>query len=172
MIITVKKRDYTIVPTRDSHDRRAQRYANAIAEAFRAIGLTEDDFEIEQGIAFKKGRASVSWWIGDHRCYVSYDKLIYVDNLQLLAKVLKDHLGNLTEDNLDEFIDTFKENDNIEEERKKAREFFGIDNPSLEIIDKRYKALAKALHPDMPTGDLEKFKELNRHHKTLKRELE
>ncbi|MCX9025094.1 MAG: DnaJ domain-containing protein [Candidatus Methanoperedens sp.] len=35
----------------------------------------------------------------------------------------------------------------------------------------KYKALAKELHPDMPTGDTEKFKQLNIAHKILKREL-
>ena len=39
-------------------------------------------------------------------------------------------------------------------------------------IDKKYKVLAMKYHPDMPDGNLEKFKAINNAHKMLKRELE
>ena len=39
-------------------------------------------------------------------------------------------------------------------------------------IDVKYKELAKKHHPDMPSGNLEKFKEINNAHKTLKKELQ
>jgi len=42
----------------------------------------------------------------------------------------------------------------------------------LDLISKKYKDLAKKLHPDMETGDIDKFKAINRAHKMLKRELE
>ncbi|MDP2845958.1 MAG: J domain-containing protein, partial [Candidatus Methanoperedens sp.] len=65
------------------------------------------------------------------------------------------------------------EDSDVEDKRKEAREFFGVepDSNDLEIITKKYKALAKELHPDMPSGDTEKFKQLNIAHKILKREL-
>ena len=42
-----------------------------------------------------------------------------------------------------------------------------IDYKNSEIL----KEMAKTLHPDTPTGDVEKFKKLNHAHKILKREL-
>ena len=75
---------------------------------------------------------------------------------------------------LEEFIAEFAEDEDVHDERKEAREFFGLEHDHKDIheINKRYKDLAKSLHPDTPTGNLEKFKELNRHHKILRRELE
>ena len=59
------------------------------------------------------------------------------------------------------------------QERKDARKLLGIDSDSLdlELVDKKYKELAKKVHPDTPTGDTEQFKMINRAHKILKREL-
>ena len=67
----------------------------------------------------------------------------------------------------------FREDKDVDNKRKEAREFFGVapDLNDLEIITKKYKDMAKELHPDMPTGDTEKFKQLNIAHKILKREL-
>ena len=42
----------------------------------------------------------------------------------------------------------------------------------LDVISKKYKVLAKKLHPDMDGGDAQRFKEINVAHKVLKRELE
>ena len=72
-----------------------------------------------------------------------------------------------------DFIEEFREDDGLEEKRREAREFFGLDYTTndFELVDKKYKELAKSLHPDMPNGDVEKFKQLNHHHKILKREL-
>ena len=42
----------------------------------------------------------------------------------------------------------------------------------LNLINEQYKSLAKEHHPDMPNGDMEKFKQINNAHKILKRELE
>ncbi len=72
----------------------------------------------------------------------------------------------------DDFIRTFSEEDDFKEARTKARETLGL-NPSeedIEIINKAYKFLAKKHHPDLG-GDIEKFQEVNRAHKILKREL-
>ncbi len=73
-----------------------------------------------------------------------------------------------------EFIEEFREETDINEKRTKAREFLGVepDSADLEHINKRYKEMAKELHPDKPTGDTEKFKKLNSAHKILKRELQ
>jgi len=70
----------------------------------------------------------------------------------------------------DDFITEFREDSDVDDKRKEAREFFGVDQDvnDLELISKKYKAMAKEFHPDMPTGDTEKFKQLNIAHKILK----
>ena len=73
-----------------------------------------------------------------------------------------------------EFSHEFQEDPKIENERKEAREFLGVehDTHDLEIIDKKYKELAKEFHPDTPAGSTDKFKKLNHAHKILRRELQ
>jgi len=45
------------------------------------------------------------------------------------------------------------------------------DTIDLDVINKRYKHLAKEHHPDMSTGNADKFKAINNAHKILNREL-
>jgi len=107
--------------------------------------------------------------------YESASQKKYVDNLGVVAHVIEKEVDLVLSDKkpLDEFIAEFVEDDDVNDERKDAREFFGLDETHKDIneINKRYKEMAKTLHPDMPTGDVEKFKKLNNAHKILKREL-
>jgi hypothetical protein len=176
--IKIRGYDYKINLARDSFNRRAIQYTNQIMAQFRSIGLTNDDVEVsEERMAMKKAPANVSWWIHDERCHFSFNKMArFVDNLLVVSKVIEHNIDELIaeEITIEDFIKIFREHDGFDEKRVKAREFFDLeeDHINLEEINKKYKSLAKTLHPDMPTGDHEKFKELNEHHKTLKRELE
>lgn len=176
--IKIKSQIYNISLTRDSFTRRATQYSNSIIEQFRRIGLSVDDVEVsEERMPIKRAPASVSWWIDGSHCHFSYNKMAkYVDNLLVVLKVVQRAVDELVEEriSLTDFIRSFMEKSDIAKTRAEAREFFGLeeDHIDLEIINKKYKDLAKGLHPDMPGGDLEKFKILNHHHKTLKRELE
>jgi len=78
------------------------------------------------------------------------------------------------EKTMQEFTIEFSEDNDIEDERKEARDFLGLEHNvnDLEVINKKYKELAKEFHPDMPNGSTDKFKQLNRAHKILKRELQ
>lgn len=177
-IIKIKGEEYSISLTKNSFNRRAVQYTNSLREQFKQIGLTEDDINIsEERMAMKKAPASVSWWIDGEHCHFSYSKQgKYVDNLLVVLKVIEYHIDKVFTEEMtpQEFISSFKETKDITEKRSGAREFFGLeqDHINLEVINKKYKDLAKTLHPDMPTGNVEKFKELNEHHKILKRELE
>ncbi len=176
--IKIRGHDYQINLTRDSFNRRSIQYGNKIVEKFKLIGLTVDDIEIKQErLAIKRAPAKVSWWIDDHHCHFSFNKMSkFVDNLLVVFKVIDFNVDELVAGNisLEEFIGSFRESDGFDEKRTKAREFFGLeeDHIDLEMVNKKYRSLSKTLHPDMPTGDVIKFKELNEHHKTLKRELE
>lgn len=176
--ITIKGHDYNISLTRDSFARRATQYTNSIYEKFRKIGLTKDDVDInEERMAIKRAPATIYWWIDNHQCNFSYNKQTkFVDNLLVVSKVIENHINMVLNEEItiDEFTEIFKEHGNIAEQRANARDYFGLDEDhiDLDMVNKKYKLLAKDMHPDMPNGDIDKFKELNSHHKTLKRELE
>src|SRR3989338_6501325 len=106
--------------------------------------------------------------------YSNADK--YVDNLYVVSKVIENEVSLVITDQkpVEEFVYAFSEDKDVSEQRLKARELLGVDANSkdLDEINKKYKELAKKHHPDTPTGDLDRFKEVNQAHKVLKRELE
>ncbi len=176
--IIIKKHTYKITLSRNSFSRRAIQYHNSILEKFKKIGIVEHEIEIsEEKSPIRKAPASASWWVKDDHCNFSYNKMNkYVDNLLLVSKVIDHHINMILEKEMtiEKFVEIFKEKTDISEQRVEARKFFDLDKDhiNLEEINKKYKLLAKTLHPDMETGDVEKFKELNEYHKILKRELD
>src|SRR3989338_4181748 len=153
--IKIKGYEITLLPIRDSYDRRAVQYKNNIIKALKKIGLTEDDIDIElEANAFKGAPASVSWYICGYHLYYSY-KIAkkYVENLYIIFKVIELEVNAVLagQKTLEEFIHDFSD---------------------ISIINTVYKDLAKKNHPDMPGGDTERFKEINHAHKILKRELQ
>jgi hypothetical protein len=177
-LIKIRNKEYNIPLTKDSSTRRATQYTNQIYEQLRLLGIPKDDVSIsEERLVIKRAPANASWWFEDFHCHFSYNKMNkFVDNLLVVLKVIESHVQELInqEISFEEFVDLFKEDNDVVEQQEQAREFFGLEknHVDLETINKKYKILAKELHPDMPGGDLIKFKELNKHHKTLKRELE
>ncbi|MCF7866872.1 DnaJ domain-containing protein [Candidatus Woesearchaeota archaeon] len=174
----IKGHEFNVLNIRDSHSRRAQRFKNNIIESLKMIGLTEDDIDIElEPVAIKNLPASASWYVeGMHLHYTYKACNKYAENLYVVSKVIELEIRDILngEKTISEFIDDFTESHEVEEERKAARELLGVDQDSInfEEMTKKYKDLAKKAHPDMPTGDTERFKALNRAHKILKRELE
>lgn len=175
--IKIKGYEITPVPVRDSYDRRAVQYRNSIIEALKKIGLTEDDIDIQlEANAFKGAPASVSWYIQGHHLYYSY-KIArkYVENLYIIFKVIELEVDAVLkgQKTIEEFIRDFSEEHDVEQKRKEARAALGVEHDvtDIDVIDARYKDLAKRNHPDMPGGNTERFKEINHAHKILKREL-
>jgi hypothetical protein len=177
-MVTIKGREYSVPTVKDSHARRAQQYKNTILERLRKLGLTEDDVEIpHEPLAFRKVAASVLWWFRGHHQYYSYGRCSnYAENLCVVSRVLDVEITALltAQQTADEFIEKFREDTNIEQARKDAREVLGLaeDTVDLTLINRTYKDLAKRHHPDTVDGDTEKFQKINAAHKTLKRELE
>lgn len=175
--VKVKGHEFNAISVRDSYNRRAVQFRNKIIDTLKNIGLTEDDVEIsDERMAIKKAPASVTWYFEGYRLHYSYqasDK--YVENLYVVYKVVELELRALLneEKTFDEYIKEFCEDSDVEKQRNDARELLGLskDMIDLDIINKRYKDLAKDCHPDMPKGDHDKFKALNNAHKILKREL-
>ncbi|MEK6857407.1 MAG: J domain-containing protein [Nanoarchaeota archaeon] len=176
---TIKIKEYEITPiiVRDSYARRALQYKNNIIELLRKIGVKEGSVDIEiETNAFKNAPASASWYMDGHRLYYSY-KIAkkYVENLAIVFTVIQLEVNALLEGRktAEEFISSFTEEDDVEESRIEARETLGVEKhvTDFNVIDAKFKDLAKKAHPDMPGGDTEQFKKINKAHKILKREL-
>jgi len=178
VLIKIKGYEFNTMSIRDSHNRRAQKFKNNIISNLRAIGLSEDDVDLYlEPIAMKNASASVSWYVDGSHLHYSYKACSkFVENLYVVSRLIEFEVQELLSGRktLNQFILDFMEKHDVEEERKDARKHLGIDSDSidLDMINRRYKLLAKDAHPDMPNGDTETFKALNRAHKILKRELE
>lgn len=176
--LKIKGYEFNAFIAKDSFDRRAILFRNNILESLGKLGLTEDDIDIKmEVVAFKRAQASASWYIDGHHLYYSYNGAAkFVDNLFVVSKIIQFEVEALLQDKKTsaDFIRDFSEEHDVQDRRKQARELLGVDHDSrdLELINKKYKDLAKEHHPDMANGDLEKFKSINNAHKTLKRELE
>jgi hypothetical protein len=177
-LVKVKGYQFNASPIRDSFGRRALQFKNNIIRNLKAVGLTEDDVEIDlEPVAIKNLPASASWYLQGFYLHYSYRKCTkYVENLFIVSKIIEFEVKAVVEGKktIDQFIADFNEEYDVAEERKKARDYLGVDLDSTDLddINVKYKKMAKSLHPDMPNGDLEKFKELNKMHKILRRELE
>jgi len=175
--IKIKGHSVKFIPTKDNFNRRALQYKNKLITSLGKLGVKRDDVDLDlDGYCGRDAKASVVWYSHGNRMYyeVSTQKK-YVDNIFLVSKIIENEVELVLTDTkpIEEFIAEFREDEDVSDERKEAREFFGVDHnhKDMEEINKKYKEMAKSLHPDTPTGDVEKFKKLNHHHKILKREL-
>ncbi len=172
-----KGHEFETFIVKDSFNRRAVQFMNSIFDALKKIGVPESQVDIPmENYALKNAPASVLWFMDGHRMYYSYEASTkFVENLYVVLKVIELEVDALLnkKKTIQDFISEFAEEEDVEEQRKEAREVLGLshDTKDLEVINKRYKALAKKHHPDTATGNVEKFKAVNRAHKTLKREL-
>ncbi len=176
--ITIKGYTFNTFIVKDSFNRRAQGFKNSIIQSLGKMRIREEQTDIPLEVfALKKAAASATWYMDGYRLYYSYNgSAKFVENLYVVMKVIELEVTALLnqEKTAEEFIHAFSEDRDIEAQRKEARELLGVepDSLDLELINKKYKELAKAHHPDMPGGNPETFKAINRAHKMLKRELE
>ena len=173
----IKGHDIKTMVITTAFNRKALQFSNSIIKVLKKIGVDENDVEIHlESIAMRKAKASATWYFLDHRMHYSYNlQKKFVDNLYVVFKVIEVEVGMIIskKNTPEEFILHFKEDKNVESRQRNAREFFDLehDETDFEVINKKYKDMAKILHPDTPTGDTERFKQLNDAHKILKREL-
>lgn len=175
--IKIKGHNIRVIAAKDSFNRRALQYKNKLITALGKLGVVRDNVEADvEGYCGREAKAVATWYYAGHRMqYENTSQKKFVDNLSIVAQVIEKEVELVLSEKklLEEFIAEFAEDEDVGEERKEAREFFGLthDHKDIEEVNKRYKEMAKTLHPDMPTGDVEKFKKLNNAHKILKREL-
>jgi hypothetical protein len=178
VMIRTRGYEFESVICKDSFNRRAVQYKNQIIQLLGKLGVKEDDTEIPlEKVAIKKAQATVSWYFNGHYMEYTYRTASrFVDNLYIVKKVLElkinDFLNGVI--NINDITNEFSEGKDIEKQRIEAREALGVNPDSMDInlINKNYKILAKEFHPDMPNGDMERFKKINHAHKILKKELE
>ena len=176
--LKIKGHEINAIIAKDSYHRRAVQYRNKIIDTLRKIGLTEDDADVPvEAAAMKKAPASATWYFEGYYLHYSYTSSgKFVDNLNVVLKIIELEVNTLLNKKMtvNEFISEFSEDKDVKKQREKARDALGVgqDTIDLNLIDKKYKELAKQHHPDMPDGDTNKFKAINRAHKILKRELE
>jgi len=176
-MVSVKGHKIEAIVVKDSFDRRALQFKNEIIEVLRVIDVKKDDIEIPlERMAIKKAKASITWYMDNYRLHYSYNlQGKFVENMYVAFKLLEIEVNLIVSKHktINEFIEEFREESDINDQRIEARELLGLDEneDDLEIIDKKYKEMAKELHPDTPNGDTEKFKKLNNAHKILRREL-
>ena len=176
-MVKIKGYDFKQIAIHNSYNRKALQYKNNIINELKVFGLTKYDIEIPlEIIAMRKAQASTSWWMWDEHLFFSYNRSSkFVENLAIVEQVIR-HFINLLikgEINKDEFLQLFAEDKDIIKQRIDAREVIGVeeDSTDFETMHKNYKKLSKIHHPDMPTGDTEKFRKINIAHKILKKEL-
>lgn len=176
-MIKIKGHEIGLIVVKSAGNRKATQYKNNLFTTLRKIGINEYDIDIPlERMAMKKTEASATWYLSGHRMHYTHGlQNKYVENLHILSKVIEMEANQVLsgEKSLSDFILEFQEDKNVHDKRKEAREFFGCDQDEtdFELINQKYKEMAKELHPDKPTGDTEKFKALNIAHKILKREL-
>ncbi len=177
---TIKAKGYEFTPVvvKASFNRKAVQFKNNIILSLRKMGISENYLDVPmEPFALKKVPASVVWYNEGLRMYYSYSAgNNFVENLYVVAKVIECEVNEVrnNQKTREDFFHDFSEDDDIEKQRKEARTLLGVshDTKDLELINKKYKALAREHHPDTPTGDPEKFKAINHAHKMLRRELE
>ncbi|NOQ37835.1 DnaJ domain-containing protein [archaeon] len=176
-MVNIKGHEINVMITKVAFNRKALQFNNNIIALLKRIGVDGYDIEIPlESIAIKKAKASVTWYMAGHRLYYSHNQQRkFVDNMYVLYKVIEAEVNMVLSEKktLDDFFAAFKESDDVDDKRKEARDFFGVDHDETDwsVIDKKYKNMAREMHPDMPTGDTERFKQLNNAHKILKREF-
>lgn len=174
--IRVKGHLFEAFVVKNASNRRMVQFKNAIVATLKKVGVPEDQTDIPlEGFALKKQPASVTWFVNGHRLYYSYGAGRFVENLYVVSMVIAFEVELLLSGakSEEEFIGEFREEEDVEAQRKEARDVLGLGHETndLEVINKRYKELAKEHHPDTATGNVEKFKAINHAHKMLKREL-
>jgi len=139
-MVIIKGHEIETVIVKNAHNRRAMQLKNNIVMLLRSIGVNENDIYVPiENVAIKKAKASATWYHSGNRMYYSHNmQRKYVDNLHVLFKVIEieSNLVLTEKKTFNEFISEFREDSDVDDKRKEAREFFGVDPDlnDLEII--------------------------------------
>lgn len=175
--LTLKGHTFNLPTIKDSFSRRSQFFANKIVETLGKLGIAPEAVDVDfDAIGIRKLPASVEWYMDGHYLFYKYEQCAKaVENVAVISKVIELEVEQVVsgQKQRHEFIAEFVADEDHEKQKKEARELLGVGENEMDmaIIDKKYKDLAKAAHPDMPTGNVDTFKALNKAHKLLRKEL-
>ncbi len=176
-MVRIKGNEIETPSINGSFERKAVQIQNNIISTLKLLGIGRDDIDITlEKNPQKKLPASISWYFNDRKFRYSYSQMPrFVENLSIIDKVLRIEVDKLLVDNItfEEFAREFSEDDDLPEQLLEARKLLGVEatETDFELINKKYKELAKKHHPDLPGGNHEKFQEINAAHKLIKKEL-
>lgn len=176
-MIKIKGNEIDEPNIKNSFDRRAIKIQNNIINTLKRLGIKRDNVEMEMERNTRlKAPASVSWYFEGRNLKYSYALMPkFIENLYIINKVLALEVDKLlnNEITLDQFQREFSEEDNLEDQLIEARKTLGVEanKTNFEVINKKYKKLARKYHPDMSSGDHEMFQKINAAHKLIKKEL-
>lgn len=152
-------------------------FRNRITTSLSQVGVIADDVEIDIPLSARKpGGASVSWYFQGQFLHLSVSRFpTFGENCYVVMYVLREYVSRLSSGavSVEEFISLFSEKSDVTKRRVDARSILGVSEDCMDMdeIHLKYKALAKKFHPDMASGDHEKFQEVNLAHKVLRKEL-
>jgi hypothetical protein len=176
-MIKIKGNEIEEPSIKDSFDRRAVKIQNNIMDTLKMLNVRRDNVELKMKTnARLKAPASVSWYFEGRNLKYSYSLMPkFIENLYIINKVLALEVDKLLDEEitLEQFQREFSEDKNLSSQLIEARKTLGVeeDETDFEVIDKKYKALAKKNHPDMSDGNHEIFQKINAAHKLIKKEL-
>ncbi len=174
-VIKIKGYEVDSFDMKHASSRKALQLKNAIVSHLRKLGIHEDAVSVkEEPLVIRRTAASVSWYMDGRYLYYDYKTKSFMENLYIVSKIIENEVEAVLtgEKDREEFVAAFSESDDVEAQRREARATLGVneDSSDMDLINKRYKDLAKEHHPDIG-GDVEMFQRINAAHKTLRREL-
>ena len=177
--VMVNGHDIEIKMTKAACDRKSVLFANSIIDELRKLNVSRDDVEIDVSILGSKNLpAKVEFWVEGHYLRFSYSMAKrFIDNLYVIKELIRIEVNEVLTGNKEfsEFVQMFSADSGRKEigkELRNAKTTLGIDENENDvmIINKAYKSLAKAHHPDMG-GSIEDFQKVNKAHKLIKKEM-
>ena len=176
---TVKGHQIEGKVTKAGYERKAVIFANNIVDELKKVGVARHQIDIKTNILGNKNYpATIEFWGGGHYLRFSYAMTKrFIDNLYIISKVIELEVKEVQDGtkNLHDFFHVFAEDGNRKDIAKdliQAKKDLGLDEDeqNLEVIDKTYKKLARAAHPDLG-GSLEEFQKVNKAHKLIKKHM-
>lgn len=178
-VVKVKGHEIKIISISSAYDRKAVLFANNIIEELKKLNITRDDIEIKTNVLGSKNfPATLEFWSEGH--YLRFSCSVgkrFIDNLYVISQLIKLEVEEVLtgKKEFEEFLHTFRADSSRKEignELKEAKKTLELDEDekNVDIIDKAYKKLARAHHPDLG-GNLEEFQKINKAHKLIKKEM-
>lgn len=168
-----------IKPTNSRFAKTAYSIFQDILKSFKRIGITPEfiNLTLPRNPLKNDLPAEVAWIVNakDHY-YMCNTQSNYRDNLGVISKVIEMD-SYAIRNGMKSFAQVMNQYrlgyEPNGEKILTPREILGIHDSikDIDYIDYIYKKKAKELHPDMPTGDTEKFKQVNDAYQQLKEEL-